>query len=110
MATPCDLFLDTLANQRRERPRATARVPTPPPNRPRPYHERGGQAVRVVMVGAGEERKWGGDPCGRPRTSKVSGKETARVAMSHFAPHASQPSSKRWQPLVFCCIILEQIF
>src|SRR5579872_5333062 len=81
MATPCDLFLDTLANQRRERPRATARVPTPPPNRPRPYHERGGEAVRAVMVGAGEERKWGGDPCGRPRTSKVLGKETLAVAI-----------------------------
>src|SRR5579872_1958117 len=53
----------------------------------------GGEAVRVVMVGAGEERKWGGDPCGRPRTSKVSGKEALAVAMFSRAPVAIRVAS-----------------
>src|SRR5579872_4282015 len=57
--------------------RATARVPTRPLSHPRPYYERclaACQTISVVIVRAGEEWMWGGDPCGRPRSEPTSGR------------------------------------
>ena len=45
--------------------RATARVPTPPPNNPCPYYDNDG-AQGAFIVRAGVEWRRGGDPCGRP--------------------------------------------
>src|SRR2546421_11701181 len=47
--------------------RATTRVPTLHPHHLCPYSERAwGGASPVVIVRAGVERMWGGDPSGRP--------------------------------------------
>jgi len=49
--------------------RATARVPSHPHNRPRPYNDyENREYPGVVIVRAGEEWMRCVDPCGRPRT------------------------------------------
>src|SRR5579859_6098996 len=51
--------------------KATARVPSPPHNRPRLYYDYGNGFTGAFIVEAGEGWMMGGDPCGRlPRTHK----------------------------------------
>src|SRR5712691_11401627 len=67
--------------------KATARVSTPHPSRPRLYYDDGSGSPGPFIVEAGADVMEGGDPCGRLRTSlracflesipKVSGREVS---------------------------------
>jgi len=60
-------FLHTPINEHREKLEGDRKGPRPTQHLPRPYNERAPLPL-VVMVRAGAAERWGGDPCGRPRS------------------------------------------